>query len=143
MVRRERLLAAALIALSAAPLACKKSRPAEASALAQISASEPNERARKLRAEMESLTASGKLEDAAQRAEPLQRAVGDLLAGMDAIHHKKTAVPDFGVVRYIEALRDLGESLRGFEKIYSPRNPESLKREMLQGLLDQLRQKIR
>ena len=132
----------ALIALALCAGCAKKKAPQER-AIDAIVRTEPNVRARALRAEVEKLTAAKKLDAAAAKAEPLERAVGDILQAMDQVHHMKTAVPDFEVLRYIEALRDLGENLRGFARIYSSKNPESLKRDMLQGLIDQLKQKIR
>jgi hypothetical protein len=130
------------LALAAALGACKKKEPAPAP-MAAILASEPNIRARALRDEMERLAAAGKLDDAASRTAAVAKTVGDLLEAMDRLHHRKTAVPDFDVVRYVEALRDLGNNLRGFERIWSPKNPDTLKREMIQGLIDQMKRKIR
>jgi hypothetical protein len=148
MVRGARILErAAALALALAALAVsgcpKKKEAAPGRALEQILRSEPNVRARSLRAEIEGLSRSGKLDQAAARIEAMQKAVGDILTAMDAIHHRKTAVPDFDVVRYVEALRDLGETLRGFQQLWSAKNPDQLKREMLEGLLGQLQTKIR
>ena len=86
---------------------------------------------------------ASKLDEAAGKVEGMGKLVGEILASMDAIHHQTTAVPDFAVVRYIEALRDLGENLRGFSRMYSGGNPPQLKREMLMGMIDLLKNKIR
>jgi hypothetical protein len=143
MVRKPRIPALALLLVVLLPGACEKKKEVVPGAMETLLQSEPNERARSLRAELAALLKSGKLDEAAARVEPLAKAVGDILSAMESIHHRKTAVPDFDVIRYVEALRDLGENLRGFQRLYSPGSPERLKREMLKGLLDQIRLKIR
>lgn len=148
MVRRERIPAALVVLCSAAfvllaPLGCKKKKPAGPPAIEKIKQSEPNRRVRALRERMRRLTKAGKYDEAAKLYEPLAKGISDLLGAMERIHFRKTAVPDFAVVRYVEALRDLGRNLRGFERLYSPKNPPQLKKEMLEGLLDQLDRKVR
>ncbi len=155
MVRGQRVLerkaSVAALAITAALGVCgalfssvgcaKKPRPPPP--MAAILASEPSQRARGLRDEMAKLLAAGKVDEAASKAEAVARAIGDLLTAMDTLHHRQTAVPDFDVVRYVEALRDLGENTRGFIRLYSTKNPPPLKREMVQSFVDQLRLKIR
>jgi hypothetical protein len=114
-----------------------------AAAMNAILASEPNVRLRALRDEVGRLAADGKMDDAAAKVEALPRAIDDLLQAMDKLHHKKTAVPSFEVTRYVESMRDLGENVRGFQRIWSPKNPPALKKEMLAGFLEQLRLKVR
>jgi regulator of protease activity HflC (stomatin/prohibitin superfamily) len=140
--RVSRRAALILAALAVGGAGCSKRKDPPAAAIEQIRESEPNRRARALRAEMDKLFAAARYDDAAAKTEAMARAVGDLLEAMDALHHKKRAVPDFAVIRYVEALRDLGGNLRGFSQMYTRENPEALKREMLQGLLEQIRQKI-
>ena len=143
MVRKSRIPALALVLVALVLGACQKKKEVVPGAMETILQSEPNQRARSLRAEFAELLKTGQLDGAAAKTEPLAKAVGDILAAMETIHHRKTAVPDFDVIRYVEALRDLGENLRGFQRLYAKGSQESLKREMLQGLLDQLRLKIR
>ena len=135
--------AAAAVALSFAGCAKRESSPAGPPAIGRIVESEPNRRARAQRDLVTQLIAAGKLDEAAVKIEGMAQTLSDLLVAMEALHHQKTAVPDFEVIRYIESLRDLGESLRGFSRIYSPRNPPQLKREMLIGMVEQLKSKIR
>jgi hypothetical protein len=142
MVRRARILEGLIVVVALFAAGCSKKAP-QKPAIEEIAQSEPNQRARALRDEVTRLFKAGKLDEAAEKAEPLTKAVADILSAMEVLHHKKTAVPDFAVVRYVEALRDLGENLRGFGQLYSRKNPAPLKREMLQGLIEQLQQKIR
>jgi len=121
----------------------RESSPAGPAAIDRITESEPNRRARAQRDEIEKLVAANKLDEAADKIEMMAKTLSDLLVAMDTLHHTKTAIPDFAVVRYIESLRDLGENLRGFSRIYSARNPPQLKREMLIGMIGQLKSKIR
>jgi hypothetical protein len=143
MVRKPRIPALALLLIPLALGACQKKKEVVPGAMETILQSEPNQRARALRTEFAELLRSGQLDVAAAKVGRFSKVVGDILAAMDTIHHRKTAVPDFDVIRYVEALRDLGENLRGFQRLYAKGSQESLKREMLQGLLDQLRLKIR
>ena len=135
---------AILAALVVAALSgCTKKEPPGPTAIQKIIDAEPSRRARALRDEIVQLVAASKLDEAAGKVEGMGKLVGEILASMDTIHHQKTAVPDFAVVRYIEALRDLGENLRGFSRMYSGGNPPQLKREMLMGMIDLLKNKIR
>lgn len=136
-------LSGSLLLTMALSPGCKKKEPPGPPATELIAQSPPNVAARALRDEVLQRFAAGQLDEAAKKLEGMPRLVGEVLASMDAISHQKSAVPDFGVIRYIEALRDLGENLRGFERLYSPNNPVSLKKDMLQGVIEQLKLKLR
>lgn len=130
------------VALLAAAASCSERKAVTPQAMAEIVASEPSRRARALRSEVEALFRAEKYDEAASKAEAIVKAVGDILTIMEPLHHQKTAVPNFDVIRYVESLRDVGENLRGFTRLYLRTNPAPLKREMIAGLLEQLR-KIR
>ena len=130
------------ILVGAALGACAKKAPKEP-AMTAILASPQNLRARALRDEIGVLFAAATYDAAAEKIAQIPKAIDELLSAMDTLHHKKTAVPDFEVVRYVEAMRDLGENLRGFDRLYSKGNQPALKKGMVQGILELLRAKLR
>lgn len=139
-----RFVAALLCSVScaAALAACTKKAPPPDPMLA-ILASAPNQRARALRDEIAALFKAGQFDAAAEKIALAPKVVHELLRAMDELHHKKTSVPAFEVVRYVEAMRDLGENLRGFERVYNKGNPPALKQDMVRGMVDLLRNKVR